>query len=180
MAMFVAAAGILSSQAIPARTGDDSPEKLGMTTAVVCKSITGYKDYVALDEPARTRDEKLLIYYEPLEYATEQVGREHQAHLTQDVKLRKRGEKKVIWQKNDLVKYQPKSNSPPTLIYLSNTIALKAYEPGDYDLEIILHDRISKGPVATQVVRFTIKPIPKPAESAKDEAKDRKPASGPH
>ena len=30
-------------------------------------------------------------------------------------------------------------------IYLSNTIALKDLPPGEYDLEIILHDEIGKG-----------------------------------
>lgn len=160
---------------------DASSARVKMTPAVVCETITGYKDYVELEEPSRARDEKLLLYYEPTEYAYKKVGNVYQAHLTQDVKLRKHGDKKVIWQKNDILKYEPKSKSPPGFIYLSNTIALKPYEPGEYDLEIILHDQIGKGPVATQVVRFTIKPAPapapapKPTGTPKGDSKDRKP-----
>ena len=42
------------------------------------------------------------------------------------------------------------------LIFLRNTISLKGLKPGDYELIIILHDEIAKGPPATQAVKFRV------------------------
>lgn len=145
---------------------DDEP--LAMTEAVVCESIDGYEDYVARDEPALTKDEKLLIYYRPLHYKIEPYKKsKHRAHLTQDVRIRRKGEKTALWKKDDVVDYEVKVDDPPTRIYLTNTISLKYLKPGEYELDLILKDQVGEGAAARQSVPFRVKPSPEVPEKPK-------------
>ncbi|MBX6313997.1 MAG: hypothetical protein IRY99_13930 [Isosphaeraceae bacterium] len=147
-------------------TGQDeaSLEKLEMTPAVACEAVRGYRDYVELPkeqgEPALTRDEKLLVYYEPRRYKIERYKQSYRVHLSQDVKVRKHGEKAVLWSKEKLVDYEVQVERPPVQIYLTNTIGLKPLPPGLYDLEIVLHDQLAQEATATQVLTFRVKPTP--------------------
>lgn len=140
--------------------GADDPEssKLSMRPAVACSKITGYGDYVPLNEPVLTRDDKLLVYYEPTGYTYEMVGKEYRVHLVQDGLIHRRGEKAILQSKEKLLDYVGKSKTPPfNNVFLSNTIALKSLPPGEYDLEIVLRDELSKGQVAKQLLKFRIK-----------------------
>ncbi len=140
----------------------DAPEapetRLVMSKAIVCESVGGFADYVGRPKTGLTADEKLLIYYEPRNFATQRVGRRHQAHLVQDVRLRRRDEKVALWSKDKVLDYSAKSEAPIAQIYLTNTISLKGLKPGDYDLDVILHDEVAGGRPATQTLRFSIKP----------------------
>jgi hypothetical protein len=136
----------------------DGETSLRMTPGVVCRSITGYEDYEPLPEAAQTAEEKLLVYFRPFGHRIEQVDDFYQAHLVPDFQIRKRGEKAVLRQKLKFYEYKPKSKEPPRSIYMKNVIALKGLPPGDYDLTIILHDELAKGPPANQVVKFRIIP----------------------
>jgi len=141
-----------------------------MSPGVVCRSIEGYEDYKRLPGAAQTSDEKLLVYLRPFGYKTELVDGEHQAHLVPDFEIRKRGEKPILRQKKKLFEYKPRGPQPPRLIYLKTVVSLKGLPPGDYDLTIILHDEIAKGPAATQVVKFRIIPAADPHKGVwKDE-----------
>lgn len=131
---------------------------LRMTPGVVCRSIAGYEDYEPLPEAAQTAEEKLLIYFRPSGHRIERVDDLYHAHLVPDFQIRKRGEKAVLRQKLKFYEYKPKSKEPPRSIYMKNVIALKGLPPGDYDLTIILHDELAKGPPANQVVKFRIIP----------------------
>ncbi len=133
--------------------------KLEMSPAVACSRISGYEDFVPLPEAVLTRDDKMLIYYEPSGYEYETVGKEYRVHLVQDARIRRRGQKKVLQAKDKLLEYDAKSKFPPLNLYLSNTIALKPLDPGEYDLEIILHDRIGKGEPVSQVFPFRVRPV---------------------
>ena len=53
---------------------------------------------------------------------------------------------------------------------MKNAISLKGLPPGDYDLTLILHDEIAKGPAAKQVVRFRDHPRRRSREAAKRRA----------
>jgi len=152
----------------------DSAEKpaeratsLRMTPGVVCRSIDGYEDYTRLPGAAQTSEEKLLVYLRPFGYKTELVDGEYQAHLVPDFQIRKHGEKAILRQKKKSFEYKPRGPRPPSLIYLKNVISLKELPPGDYDLTIILHDEIAKGPPATQVVKFRIIPPVDPSKKEK-------------
>ena len=138
---------------------DSPPRKLAMTPAVACSKITGFGDYVPLDEAVLTRDDKLLVYYEPTGFLYETVGKEYRVHFTQDARIHRRGQKAALQSKDKLLDYKGKSKQPPVNIYLSNTIALKDLAPGEYDLEIILRDDVAKGPPATQVLKFRVKAV---------------------
>jgi hypothetical protein len=153
------------------RSDEPDTSKLAMTPAVVCSRITGYGDYVALDEPALTRDDKMLIYYEPSGYEYEVVGKEYRVHLVQDARIRRRGEKTVLQAKDKLLEYKGRSKVPPLNIFLTNTIALKPLPVGEYDLEIILRDEIGKGLAARQVCKFRVK--------AANATEDKKPDNTP-
>ncbi len=137
---------------------DDPPaRKLAMTPAVVCAKITAFGDYVPLDEAVVTRDDKLLVYYEPSGFLYETVGKEFRVHFVQDARIHRRGQKAALFSKDKLLDYKGKSKQPPLNVYLTNTIALKELTPGDYDLEIILRDEVGKGPPATQILKFRVK-----------------------
>lgn len=133
---------------------------LRMSRAVVCSSIDGYENYKPLPGATQTSEEKLLVYYRPLRYKIEMVDDElYHAHLTQDAEIRKKGSKAILRQKQKVLEYNPRMKEPPRQIYLRNTISLKGLSPGDYELTIILHDKLDNGaPPSRQIVKFTIVP----------------------
>lgn len=151
-------------------TAGEETTSLRMTAGVVCRSIAGYEDYEPLPEAAQTAEEKLLIYFRPSGHRIERVDDLYQAHLVPDFQIRKRGEKAVLRQKLKYFEYEPKAAEPPRYIYMKNVIALKGLSPGEYELTIILHDEIAKGPPATQVVKFRIIPPVDLEKAAKETA----------
>jgi hypothetical protein len=137
-----------------------APDALAMSPAVACEKIEGYERYVPREEAALTKDEKLLVYYRPLNYKVERYKTQYRAHLTQDIRVRKRGEKAVLWKKDKMVDYQARLPDPSAPLCMQNTIALKALSPGEYDLDIVLHDQLAKGATAVQTLKFRVKPSP--------------------
>lgn len=138
--------------------GDEDDGTFRLTTPVACKSIDGYEDYVPLDPPALTADEKLLVYVRPVHFKTAKAGGTYEAHFTEDARIRRRGAKAVLWSKSRLLDYRPHAPRPPRLIYLRNTIALKGLKPGDYDLDLIVRDEVGKSAPATATLPFTVIP----------------------
>jgi hypothetical protein len=155
-----------------AKRPDDRRTALRMTAGIVCRSVNGYEDYKILPKAAQTSDEKLLVYFRPLGYQSERVDDAYQAHLVADFQIRKRGQKEILLQKLKIYEYKPKSEQPPRLLYMKSSISLKGLAPGEYDLTMILHDEIAKGPPAKQVIRFRVIPadVPEKAEKASKSA----------
>ncbi|CAN5794110.1 hypothetical protein BH23PLA1_BH23PLA1_32330 [soil metagenome] len=152
--------------ALPWIGADDEPEPLRLTEPIVCLKIVGYDRYEARPEPALTSDEKLLIYIEPLNHTIvrdEESGR-FRAHLTQSARVRRQGQKRVLWEQEDLGDYKPESDHPPRTLYLSSTIALKGLPLGDYEIDITYQDRLREGAEATRTVEFRIIPAPPGAD----------------
>ena len=112
--------------------------RLAMTKGVVCKSIAGHEDYEVLPGAELTAEEKLLVYYRPLNYRIVRRGKNYSAHLMQDGQVRRKGEKKVLLRKKNLLDYAPKQAEPLQEIYLRNTFSLKGLAPGEYEYDIIL------------------------------------------
>ncbi len=129
-----------------------------MTKGVVCLSIDGYELYKKRPKATLTSEEKLLVYYRPLNFKIAFVDGKYQAHFTQDGQIRKRGEKAVLREKRKLLDSTAKEDYPPENLYLRNSVSLKGLKPGDYDFTIILHDELAKTPPVTQVVKFRIVP----------------------
>lgn len=156
---------------VVAARGEDiaSEDELGMTRPVVCSAVQGYGDYTEQPDAAIYRDNKLLIYYEPFGFTIEKRGAEFRALLTQDVRIRRRDQKTVLMKKNAILRYEPKSKTPPVRLYLSNFISTKGLSPGEYDLEIIMHDKLSKSSSVSKVIPFRIKPLrPDPNENSEE------------
>jgi hypothetical protein len=171
-------------QTAPARSDNDSGHKpddrktaLRMTSGIVCSEINGYEDYKILPKAAQTSDEKLLVYFRPLGYQTERVDDVYRAHLIPDFQIRKRGEKEVLLQKLKMYEYKVKNERPPRLLYMKNSISLKGLPPGEYDLTLILHDEIAKGPPAKQVIKFRVIPADDPEKAEKASKSSDGPAS---
>jgi hypothetical protein len=140
----------------------DEKGTLAMSPAVACKAIEGYERFEPLPDATLTSDDKLLVYYRPTGFRIEHAGDQFRAHLVQDARIRRHGQKAVLQSKLKLLDYEARSDHPPARIYLRNTISLKALKPGHYDLDIILHDQIAGGSPVTQSLPFRIVAAPSP------------------
>jgi hypothetical protein len=169
----VAAAG--SAAAPDDKKGEAAQDEgdLAMTDGIVCETIGGYRKYAERPGAALVKDEKMLVYYEPFGYTIERDDKGYRAHLTQDAFVRRKGGKVPLWGKKKIVDYEVRNPQPPTTLYLSNTISLKGLPPGEYELDIVLHDELGKGGRATQTVKFRVKSAPEP-ETKTDPAKEEK------
>jgi hypothetical protein len=148
-------------------TDDEDDGSFGLSKPVVCQEIDGYEDYRPMAEAAITADEKLLLYYRPRHFKSEQVGDKYRIHLKQDGSLRRKGSRAVLWTKRDMVDYEVENGFPPRHVYIRNTVSLKGLKPGDYEFEVVLHDRVGKSAPATRVVPFRVVagPAPQPPSS---------------
>lgn len=160
-----------SDDALPTKEKKaEARDALSTSEAVACRSIDGYERYEVLPGASLTAEEKLLVYYRPLNYRVEETGGKYQIHLTQDGQIRRRGEKAVLLRKEKLLDCEFKTDQPPTPVFLRNTIALKGLKPGDYEFDIILHDKLGENRSVTHSLSFTIVPVvlPKPETDASD------------
>jgi hypothetical protein len=155
------------------RKPDDPP--LSMSKGVVCKKIEGYEQFTPLPDASLTSDDKLNVYFRPLNYRVEPVkkpvpGQRYRASFSEDFRIRRKGEKTVLMKKDNVLDYDPKFDGRDYRIYMLNNIGLKGLPPGEYELDVVLHDLLAVDATATQSVAFTIIPTPKVDPSAtKDE-----------
>ena len=156
----------------PSRSRDEDDGSFGLSAPIACKEINGHENYVVLPHATLTSDEKLLVYYLPRHYKSARVGDKFEAHLTQEGRIRRRGEKAVLWSKSKILDYKVATDQPPRLIYLQNRIALKALKPGEYEYDIILRDEIGKPAPVIRTLSFTIVPA---AESKADASEKKTP-----
>ena len=146
-------------------SADATEPTLTMTLPVACSEIRGYEDFQILPDAALTSDEKLLVYYRPLNYHTEHTGATYHIHLVQDGQVRRRGQKAVLLFKTKMVDYDWKSQQPDNPVYIRNTFSLKGLKPGEYDFDIILRDMLAPGePVTKQTLEFQVIPAALPVE----------------
>ncbi len=157
-------------------SGPDRPA-LAMSKAVACKRVEGYEQFVPLPDAALTSDDKLLVYYRPLNFKVDPVekpkpGHRYRAKFSQDGRVRRKGEKAVLSKKDNILEYDPSFETPTERIYLINTVGLKGLPPGDYEYDIVLRDALDEGSTATQSLSFTILPPPRidPAPNAEGPA----------
>jgi hypothetical protein len=148
----IAAIMALGQNVSPSETDRES---LRMTPGVVCSKVEGFGRYVARERPEVDRNEKLLIYYQPIGHAYERRQSKYHVRMIEDVKIRPRGKKDVLWKKEKLGEFEKDFDDIPTNLYLYNTIAVKGLAPGEYDLVIELHDELS-GHHASQIVAFRV------------------------
>jgi hypothetical protein len=155
---------------LKAQEGDEHAEtgqKLKMTKAVACLSIDGYEQYEVLPKASLTSDEKLLVYYRPLNYKITNEGAVYLVHFTQDGQIRRAGEKTVLRRKKNLLDYEAKTREPPGPVFLRNSVSLKGLPPGEYEFDIILRDENSHEAAVTQALKFRVIPAVQPKEVGK-------------
>ena len=140
----------------PAPPDDDDDGSFGFTTPVVCSEINGYDDFVPLPGARLTSDDKLLVYFKPRHYKSELVKDKFVAHLTQDARLRRKGEKAALQSKKNVLDYKVGTDTPPRNIYLRNSWSLKGLKPGGYEFEITLRDEVGRGAPAVRSVPFEV------------------------
>jgi hypothetical protein len=142
---------------------------LSIAGAVACRTIDGYEQYKLLRGPQLTADEKLLVYYRPLNYKVVSRGEEYIAHFTQDGQIRRKGEKEILLRKKDMMDYEAKNSMPPDQVFIKNSFSLKGLPPGEYEYDIILRDENDPGSTVTQSVKFrVVAPVlPKAAKEKK-------------
>jgi hypothetical protein len=144
----------------------DKPPKLDMSKAVACKKVEAYEKFEPLPDASLTSEDKLQVYYRPLEYKVEAVekpkpGYRYRARFSQDVRIRKKGGKTILMKKDKIIEFDPAFEDPTERLYMVNNVGLKGLPPGDYELDIILRDELTPGSSATQTMAFTIIPTPK-------------------
>jgi hypothetical protein len=163
-------AATAAAPSLPAVGQDDEVDNgsFGLSPPVACKEIRGFEDFDPLPGAALTADEKLLVYVLPRHYKIRRVASKYQAHVTEDVRVRRRGEKTVIWSKKDMVDYPVKTEAPPGPIFMRNTISLKGLKPGEYDLDITVYDKVGRSTPAVRTMPFRVIAAPTPAKDAKD------------
>ena len=167
---------IQTGLAVPPDKDDPDDGSFGFTKPVACIEIKGYNDYVELSGATLTSDEKLLVYFRPRHFRTTRIGREFEAHLVEDVRVRKRGDKTVIWSKLNIVNYQPRTPIARPPIYIHNKLSLKGLIPGQYELEIVLHDRVALTPPVERKLFFEVIPAeeePEPKKPDVEKAPDK-------
>lgn len=150
----------------------EKPPTLGMSKAVAVKRVDAYEKYEILPNASLTSEDKLQVYYRPLDYKVEAVekpkpGYRYRASFSQDARIRKKGEKAILMKKDKILEFDPAFEDATERIYLMNNVGLKGLSPGEYELDIILRDVLTPGSSTTQTLPFTIVPVPK-AVPAKD------------
>ena len=167
----------LLAAAISAGRADDSrsePTRFDVSKPLACNRIVGYEKYIELPNGELTSDDKLLVYFRPLNFKVEPVekpkpGARYRARFSQDGQIRRKGEKAVLMKKDKILEYEPTFEAPDERIYLTNTVGLKGLPPGEYEYDLILRDDLGAASTLTGSLSFTIIPIPKVAATPKDE-----------
>jgi hypothetical protein len=133
--------------------GDD---ELAMSKPVAVTKIHGFASFEPLRDATLTADDKLMVYYEPTGYKIERTKDGFRAVLAQDGRLRKKGRKETLWQKAPMFEYEAKDATQPYRLYMRTDLAIKGLPPGDYELDLTLHDKLAKGAHATKTVEFKV------------------------
>jgi hypothetical protein len=158
------AASVCLAQRTPGRGArrsetNDKSQALAMSPAVVCLSIDGQGNYETLPDAALTSEEKLLVFYRPLNYHVDHDNSTYHIHLVQDGQVRARGSKGVLIAKMKMIDEDWKGREPPAPRYIRSLVALKGLRPGDYEFDITLHDLLAPGePTARQTLPFKVVP----------------------
>ncbi len=139
-----------------AASHDDPEARLTMSKPVACSKINGHNDYVELGEAIVSLDEKLLVYTNVTGYTVRQEKQKHRVHLVEDVNLRKKGEKRVIWGRKKLLDFVGESDTPPAHVFLGTTIGVKQLKPGEYEAEFLLRDEFGAELQARQTLAFKV------------------------
>ena len=154
------------AQEPPARPAADpavGPPAFAMSPAVACARVDGYEDFTPLPVVELTSLDKLKVYFRPLHFKYDVDPKNkapYRVRFVEDGRIRRKGEKKEVAKEDKLLEYETRSDVPGFPVYLVNTIGLEKLTPGDYELDITLHDMVDGAAVAKQVLPFRVVPLP--------------------
>ncbi len=143
--------------------------RLEMAEPIACRTIAGYEDYQPLDEPVIARTEKLMIYTRFSGQTIIKKNEGYHVHLVQDVNVRRKGQKKVLWGRKRIVEYEATEDYPPLNLYIGTSLGLINFEPGEYEADLILHDENADVPPARRTLSFRLTE-PKPTVVKPDDS----------
>lgn len=154
----------IANQPLQAQTG----QEFRVTDPIVCKAIRGLGQYERLDPPELTVYDKLLVYVEPSGFATRSMDGVAKGLLVQNGKVRAKGSKTVIFERQELLKVEPEIKVGRELFYLSATVGFKNLKPGEYTLDLETVDKAaSPERKIMHVIDFRITPGQLPADEEK-------------
>ena len=136
----------------------EDPPGLKMSKPVVCAKVQGLGNFEPLPDASLTADDKLTVYYEPSGQTIEKTKDGFRALLAQDGRVRKKGGKDILWQKAPMFEYEPKFAALPFRLFMRSDLSIKGLPPGDYELDLTLHDRLAKGTKVMRTVAFRVVP----------------------
>lgn len=149
---------ILAPPANPEEKGKvEGPETFSMSPAVICETVTGYEDYVPRPAPEVRLGEKLRIYYRVEGHTVDEKEGRFRIHLVQDAIVRRKGSKRAYMTKKNFTEFRYDDPEPPGEPYFENTLELRNAPPGEYELEVILWDKLSPDTKSRQLVPFRVK-----------------------
>jgi len=148
--------GLIVSAAVAEPSDDDKPQ-FQMSKPVICRKIHGYGNFEVIPEARFTADDKIMIYSEPTGYRVEKTKDGFHALLSEDGRIRKKGTKDAIWKKEKMFEFDAMNKVPPSHLYMRTDISIKGIRPGEYELDITVHDLLDKsGKEMTRTVGFTV------------------------
>ena len=130
---------------LPLQLQEPTASLFDVTEPIGCKVVRGYEDYEPLDAAEVARDQKLLLYTRPSGYQINEAEGRYRAHLVEDVQVRRPGKKKVVWSRKRIIDFKAEDDQPPRRLYLATTIGVKGFEPGEYEIDLALHDALGGG-----------------------------------
>ncbi len=166
----VASASVAQDQSQPAtQPTKTSPQTMdvvsetafGMSPPVACLRVDGLEQFSLLPDATLTNADKLKVYFRPLRYKVETDLKNkspYRAKFVEDGRIRRKGEKSVLAKEDKLLEYETRYVQADMQIYLVNTIGLESLAPGEYELDIILHDAIDGQATARQTLTFKVIP----------------------
>lgn len=162
LAMFAAMVAPLTAlgQEIEARP------KLELAEPIACSRIDGFDDYDALDVAVTKRSQKLLVYLRPSGVTYREAGGEYEVHLVLDVNLRRKGQKKILLGRKKVIDYETLCEQSGKPIYLGVSLGVKEFPPGEYEADLIVHDRLGESKPALRTLAFRIEADSPPAPNS--------------
>jgi hypothetical protein len=133
-ATIAAFAASLAMNAVSSMAQDSTD--FDVSKPIVCKTVTGLRNFEKRDPPELTTFDKLIVYVEPTGYSTRLVDGKRKALLVQNGRVRAAGSKKVIFEREELLRFEPEVPPAGFNAYLAATIGFKSLQPGDYVLEL--------------------------------------------
>ncbi len=147
----------LAAQATSGQTTGSGQSELKLSDPVACKSVKGFRDYIELKPTELTTFDKLMIYVEPTGFSTKTEGDKKKAHLVQNARVRAKGAKPLIFDRNELFSYEPALSTGRENLFLAASIGFKNLKPGKYVLELDTIDKLARPEMKiTQIIEFAI------------------------